>query len=86
VKIAEYLAAGLPVVSTPVGMRGYEYLGARLAVAPLGEFAAAIAKLRPTVSTPGSPVRQPTWTELGRRLHDAYARLLGGAAPPAAAP
>jgi len=61
VKVAEYLAAGLPVVSTPGG-------NARLRASPV------------------PAVREPTWTELGRRLHDAYARLLGGAAPPAVAP
>jgi hypothetical protein len=39
VKVAEYLAAGLPIVTTPVGMRGYEHLGTRLCAVPLVEFA-----------------------------------------------
>ena len=76
VKVAEYLAAGLPVVATPVGARGYEHLGARLSVSSLEEFAAAVEKLRPVVAGDLVAVREPTWTELGRRLHAAYTRLL----------
>ena len=84
VKIAEYLGAGLPIVTTPAGARGYEHLGARLCVAPLGEFAAAVEKLRPPSPGERSAAREPTWTELGRRLHAAYTRLLENAAPESA--
>ena len=80
VKIAEYLAAGLPVVTTPVGARGYEHLGQRISVASRDEFAAAVERLRPgrgrEEPPPRSAVCGPTWTELGRRLHAAYARLI----------
>jgi len=85
VKIAEYLAAGLPIVTTPVGARGYEHLGGRLCVTSLPEFAVAVANLRP--SRPGDlpASREPAWTELGRRLYAAYARLLADGASPATA-
>jgi glycosyltransferase involved in cell wall biosynthesis len=85
VKIAEYLAAGLPIVTTPVGARGYEHLGGRLCVTSLPEFAVAVANLRP--SRPGDlpASREPAWTELGRRLYAAYARLLADGASPGTA-
>lgn len=45
-KMATYLAAGLPVVTTPVGARGYDLVdGEHALVSPLGEFAARIATL-----------------------------------------
>ena len=44
VKMATYLAAGLPVVTTPVGARGYEVVdGEHALIAPLEAFAARIA-------------------------------------------
>jgi glycosyltransferase involved in cell wall biosynthesis len=85
VKIAEYLAAGLPIVTTPVGARGYEHLGARLCVTSLPEFAAAVEKLRLSRLGNLPAAREPTWTELGRRLHAAYTRLLADGASPGTA-
>jgi glycosyltransferase involved in cell wall biosynthesis len=76
VKVAEYLGAGLPIVTTPVGMRGYENLGARLCAVPLVGFAAAVERLRSSAPDGLPPAREPTWTELGRRLHEAYTRIL----------
>ena len=75
-KIAEYLAAGLPIVTTPVGMRGYERLARFLTVAELDEFRAAVESAQPARERPD--VSGLTWTALGQRLHTAYAGLLGG--------
>ena len=83
VKVAEYLAAGLPVVTTPVGARGYEHLGGRLSVASLADFASAVEKVRPSTTESLPAASGPTWTELGRKLHAAYARLLHDGAPTA---
>jgi glycosyltransferase involved in cell wall biosynthesis len=77
-KIAEYLAAGLPIVTTPVGTRGYESLARFLEVAELDGFRAAIESAQPAGERPD--VGGLTWTALGRRLHVAYDRLLGGKA------
>lgn len=45
-KILEYLAAGIPVVSTPLGARGLDLVaGAHFSVAPVEEFPAVIARL-----------------------------------------
>jgi glycosyltransferase involved in cell wall biosynthesis len=75
-KIAEYLAAGLPIVTTPVGMRGYESHARFLTVAELDEFRAAVESAQPAHERPD--VSGLTWTALGRRLHSAYTRLLDG--------
>jgi glycosyltransferase involved in cell wall biosynthesis len=46
-KLAEYLAAGIPVVSTPFGARGYEVEdGVHLDLAPLDDFAGRLERLR----------------------------------------
>jgi glycosyltransferase involved in cell wall biosynthesis len=75
-KIAEYLAAGLPIVTTPVGTRGYESHARFLTVADLDGFRAAVESVQPADARPD--VSGLTWTALGQRLHAAYARLLDG--------
>jgi glycosyltransferase involved in cell wall biosynthesis len=75
VKLAEYLAAGLPVVTTPVGLRGYEAFAHLVTVAELDEFVEAVqgthrvAERRPELA-------ELSWSALGRRLYDIYADLL----------
>ncbi len=75
VKVADYLAAGLPVVSTPIGMRGFERLAESMTVADLDDFpaaiAAAVARPKPALTTIGelSP------RALGERLAEAYEKL-----------
>jgi glycosyltransferase involved in cell wall biosynthesis len=80
IKVAEYLAAGLPIVTTPVGLRGYEAFADLVTVAPLDEFAEAVQTAR---SGDGrrSALAELTWTALGRRLHDIYAALIGRVRP-----
>lgn len=78
VKVAEYLAAGLPVVTTPAGARGYEAMGSRLSIAERSRFADAIVALRSDRSAELPPPQDLSWTALGRRLHEAYTRLLAG--------
>jgi len=79
VKLAEYLAAGLPVVTTAVGLRGYEAFAHLVTVAELDGFVEAVrdthrvADRRPELAELG-------WSALGQRLYDVYADLL--AQPP----
>ena len=77
VKLAEYLAAGVPVVTTPVGLRGYEAFAHLVTVAELDEFADAL-RVTPAIpdvdSKPG--IAELSWTALGQRLYAAYADLL----------
>ena len=78
VKVADYLGAGLPVVSTRAGVRGVDVAGAAVRVAPREAFAAALREPLPAASDGSRP---PTWAELGRRLHARYERLLAGERP-----
>jgi glycosyltransferase involved in cell wall biosynthesis len=83
-KLADYLAAGLPVVTTRVGLRGYEEFAELVTVAELKAFVEAVD----ADHRPGSPPRRLadlSWTALGRRLFDAYADLLARAPRPRAA-
>ena len=77
-KIASYLGAGLPIVTTRIGMRGYEQSSERFHVAEIDGFAEAVAAC--VASEPiGSEdaEKPPAWTEICGELADDYARLLG---------
>ena len=77
VKLSEYLAAGLPVVTTPLGLRGYEDVAGLVTLADLEGFSAALqghgekGKTRPELTRYG-------WTTLGQRLYGIYAALVAG--------
>ena len=75
VKVIEYLAAGLRVVSTAAGMRGYEQLSGRIHKAELGDFAAAIATLGLAPREIPREVSELTWSALGQQLHRTYTHL-----------
>jgi glycosyltransferase involved in cell wall biosynthesis len=74
-KVAEYLAAGLPVLTTPVGSRGFERWTDRMRIAEIEDFAGALASI-PGVSAPPSGIEDLAWSGLGKRLHALYADLL----------
>ena len=80
VKLPGYLAAGLPVVTSAFGLRGYGDLAPCVEVAELSSMALAIqARPRPRPGT-SERVARYAWATLGRRLADGYARRLGAAA------
>lgn len=86
VKLAEYLASGLPVVTTPVGLRGFEQHSAGVTVSAPHRFADALAAVDGTRPR-HDRLDELSWTHLGRRLHGIYAqrlRVLDGAARGAA--
>jgi glycosyltransferase involved in cell wall biosynthesis len=74
-KLAEYVAAGLPVVTTPVGLRGYEAFRAHVTVAELSEFATAV-QARSSTEDHRPDVDELAWTALARKLHERYLELL----------
>lgn len=78
IKLAEYLAAGLPVVSTPIGVRGLPP-DARTAVhvASRERFAHALGE-RPLARSRGSVTSRLSWNTLGAELFDAYREMLRG--------
>jgi glycosyltransferase involved in cell wall biosynthesis len=75
VKLAEYLAAGVPVVTTPVGLRGYEAYRHLVTVAELDEFVEAV-RAKHRVVDRRSELAELRWSALGRRLYGVYADLL----------
>jgi glycosyltransferase involved in cell wall biosynthesis len=75
VKVAEYLAAGLPVVTTPVGLRGYEAFAHRVTVVELDGFPEALLGRHPR-ATDTSELQELSWEALGRRLHGIYRELV----------
>jgi glycosyltransferase involved in cell wall biosynthesis len=75
VKIAEYLAAGLPVVTTPIGARGFERWSDRMRVAELDDFAEAIERSSP----PGPPpagIEELGWNRIAAQLHALYSQRM----------
>jgi glycosyltransferase involved in cell wall biosynthesis len=75
IKVAEYLAAGLSVVSSPVGARGFERWSDRIRLAEPAELAAAVEDV-PEPSGPPPGIEELAWSSVGRRLHDRYRALL----------
>jgi glycosyltransferase involved in cell wall biosynthesis len=87
VKVPAYLAAGLAVVTTPFGLRGYDALAGECVVSERDALADALAA-RPLgwhargESAPAA-LAGYAWSRLGGRLGDLYeARLQGRAATP----
>ena len=76
-KLAEYVAAGLPVVSTPFGLRGYEAFADRVTVAELSGFAAAV-QAGGRLGDPPPGIADLGWSALGARLHELYAEVIAG--------
>jgi glycosyltransferase involved in cell wall biosynthesis len=76
-KMAEYLAAGLPVVTTPIGARGFEQHLRAVRVAELDRFAEAVVETASARDARAVDVRELSWTRLGQRLSETYAELLG---------
>lgn len=76
VKLVEYLAAGLPVVSTPVGLRGFTGPLSAVRVAPRETFAEALSGPLPEPMRDREALRPLTWDALGGRLFSLYEELL----------
>jgi glycosyltransferase involved in cell wall biosynthesis len=84
-KLIEYLAVGLPVVTTPIGLRGYEEFGSAMTVVPRERFVTTLARplvVDRDVRTSLAPL---SWTMIGRRLSGTYGRLVRDPASPASA-
>jgi glycosyltransferase involved in cell wall biosynthesis len=73
-KVAQYLGAGLPVVTTATGVRGYESISDRLHVGEPRDLASIITAVDPR-RRPEPPI-ELSWREIGRRLYGVYEGLL----------
>jgi glycosyltransferase involved in cell wall biosynthesis len=76
-KMPEYLAAGVPVVTTRFGLRGFEDFAEQVVVAEPAEFSQALASAHERPRAPVEKLRSLTWTALGKRLFAAYATVAG---------
>ncbi|MCU1351200.1 MAG: putative glycosyltransferase [Acidimicrobiales bacterium] len=90
-KLIEYLAAGVPVVSTPFGARGTEVVdGEHVLLASPEEFADAVrasladpaAAHRRALAGRALAVARYDWAALGDRLAEVVAGLVGAPVPP----
>jgi glycosyltransferase involved in cell wall biosynthesis len=80
IKLAEYCAAGLGVVTTPFGLRGLEGLRPLVRVAALEDFPAAVLDARHPDRLPPAEILEPyAWQTGARRLEAFYRELIGGA-------
>jgi hypothetical protein len=83
VKLPTYLAAGLAVVTTPFGLRGYAALRPHVVVATLEETAAALRERPAGWRALGRPapaeVAEYAWGRLGERLGEALEARSGKA-------
>ena len=71
-KLSQYLAHGIPVISTPFGMRGYKDLEHFITVRPVEQFVEAL-RSRPVYppETPGV-LREYLWDSIVDRLFERY--------------
>jgi glycosyltransferase involved in cell wall biosynthesis len=76
-KLVEYIAAGMPVVTTPVGLRGFERYRSRVVVAELGDFPGAVLSAAQSPPPADTDLGELRWSAGGKRLYDSYERLLG---------
>ena len=81
IKMIEYLAAGLPVVTTPSGARGFETPRDRVRVAELDDFADALRSPLPPPGERDRWVNRFAWPELASQLYDRYEELSESLAP-----
>ena len=75
-KVALYLAAGLPTLTTPIGLRGYEPMASECMVAELDRFADVLDAVPLRDASAARPTAVPDWRAAGATLLAAYERLL----------
>ena len=75
-KLAEYLAVGIPIVTTSMGLRGYEEYSHLVTVAGLHDFPAVFQAGQHRAAHPQSDVAALSWSALGQRLYAVYTDLL----------
>jgi glycosyltransferase involved in cell wall biosynthesis len=72
VKLAEYAAAGLAIITTEFGTRGYSGLKPHLQVASVGEFARIIGETRWPNNIPIGALKAYSWKTSAMRLGEVY--------------
>ena len=72
VKLPTYFAAGLDVLTTPFGARGFDGLAPHLAIAEIDDFADALTRPFPPRAGRAAALTGYAWQEQSRRLHEAF--------------
>lgn len=72
IKVAEYCGAGLPLVTTPFGLRGFESLAPWVSVQGISNFPQAIAAARWPGAIPGPEIEAYSWAAAARALEALY--------------
>ena len=75
IKLAEYVAAGLPSISTPFGLRGMPHLASMVRSVPRGRFTEALGASLPEPPQKRAMLQAWTWDALGRSLGERYCEL-----------
>ena len=70
-KVAEYLACGLPVVTTPIGARGFERWQDRLRIVELADFVEGIEQAPPPGAAPPG-IDELAWSRIAETLYALY--------------
>ncbi|MGH7725987.1 MAG: glycosyltransferase [Candidatus Eiseniibacteriota bacterium] len=73
VKLPNYLAAGLDVLSTPFGVRGFERLVPHVAIAPIAEFQAALGQPFPRLPGRAEALASYAWGAQANHLGAQFA-------------
>jgi glycosyltransferase involved in cell wall biosynthesis len=76
VKLCDYLAAGLPVVTTPIGLRGLPVTADGIRIAGRDGFVDALTAPPPEPARDRNALNGLTWDRLGAGLLSSYERLL----------
>ncbi len=76
IKLAEYAATGLPVVSTEFGTRGYPALESHIQIAPIDEFPRIVSETTWPNKIPPSALQTYSWKTSAKRLDESYLALL----------
>ncbi len=76
VKIIECLGAGLDVVTTPFGIRGYEKLSNLVSVGKINEFPKLINKLKKSRVKSNNALKEYSMTQLAKKLKKAYVKAI----------
>ncbi|MFH1679851.1 MAG: glycosyltransferase family 4 protein, partial [Candidatus Eisenbacteria bacterium] len=80
IKVLQYLGCGLPVISTPFGMRGFEELQEHVTVARIDRFSYHLDRAGPDAEAALLARERQGWCNVSLILAGVYAYLLGGGA------
>lgn len=75
-KVLEYLAAGLPIISTPFGMRGFEDLKDCATISDIKDFPEHIMKEKVFNKKAFNKLKRYEWTSISKEMQSVYYKLL----------